>query len=117
MSTSAWNKSAPAEYWAWASMIQRCTNVKNPNYFRYGGRGITVCSQWFSFKKFMVDVGPRPSGKYSIDRVDNSGNYEPGNVRWATRAQQMSNTRATRKVTIDGEERTTTEWATLKGFA
>lgn len=80
------------EYRAWEGMIQRCTNTKNPMYRRYGGRGIAVCASWLeSFANFLSDVGMRPSPELSIDRIDNDGNYEPGNCRWATRSQQQSN--------------------------
>lgn len=73
-------------------MRQRCLNPKAIGYKRYGGRGITVCDQWRdSFEAFLADVGPRPSAAHSIDRIDNDGNYEPGNVRWATTAQQHAN--------------------------
>ena len=82
-------------------MIQRCTNDKTPNWDDYGGRGIQVCERWLvSFENFLADVGPRPTGKagarakYSLDRFpNNNGNYEPGNVRWATCVEQNNNQR------------------------
>lgn len=80
------------EYGAWCNMISRCTNKKLPCWTDYGGRGIRVCSEWrSSFKAFLSSVGPRPSPQHSIDRKNNDGNYEPGNVRWATRQQQNAN--------------------------
>jgi hypothetical protein len=81
------------------AMIQRCYDVNAQNYKRYGARGITVCDRWKdSFKNFLVDVGLRPSSDFSIDRFpDNNGNYEPGNVRWATGKQQRANRRDSRK--------------------
>ena len=83
-----------AEYEAWHSMIQRCTNPKNPGWKNYGGRGIKVCSRWLDFVNFLADVGRKPSPKHSLDRFpNNDGNYEPGNVRWATKSQQQSNQR------------------------
>lgn len=80
----------------WTSMRQRCRDKNVPNYHRYGGRGITVCGRWNnSFENFVSDVPPRPEPhyKYSLDRIDNDGNYEPGNVRWATRKEQSNNTK------------------------
>ena len=90
------------EYRVWASMMQRCLNPKSKAYFWYGARGITVCDEWRDFKNFLRDMGSRPDG-LSLDRKDNSGNYEPGNCRWVTRREQMANTRANRWVTMAGE--------------
>lgn len=83
-----------AERTAWHNMRQRCTDANSPRFKDWGGRGITVCSRWESFDTFLADVGPRPAPGYSLDRWPNpDGNYEPGNVRWATAAQQRSNRR------------------------
>lgn len=81
------------EYHIWASMNQRCSLVTHKFFHRYGGRGIKVCDQWrLDFAQFYKDVGPRPSPKHSIDRYpNNDGNYEPGNVRWATPLEQARN--------------------------
>ncbi|HWY36734.1 MAG TPA: hypothetical protein VNX68_18965, partial [Nitrosopumilaceae archaeon] len=84
-------KSHSLTYNSWIGMVQRCTNPKKDGYDRYGGRGIKVLFP--SFKAFLKEVGERPSQKYSIDRINNDGNYEPGNVRWATAEQQASNRR------------------------
>jgi hypothetical protein len=82
-----------AEYRAWCHMWSRCTNPNVERYPNYGGRGIRVCKRWKRFENFYADVGPRPSERYSIDRIENDGNYEPGNVRWATRSEQRRNRR------------------------
>lgn len=80
------------EYVSWSSMKARCLNPKNDNYSRYGGRGITVCNEWRdSFEAFLAAVGPKPSPHHTLDRIDVDGNYEPGNVRWATPAEQRAN--------------------------
>ena len=82
------------EYTAWRHMIDRCKNIKNKHFDDYGGRGITVCERWHnSFENFYADMGPRPSQKHSIDRIDNNCGYEPSNCRWATATTQALNKR------------------------
>jgi len=80
-------------YYVWDAMIQRCTNPKHPSWANYGGRGITVCERWLKFENFLAGVGKRPREGLSIDRKNNDGHYEPGNVRWATRTEQNNNRR------------------------
>lgn len=82
-------------YNCWKGMIDRCTNPRDKRYADYGGRGISVCTRWRVFANFLADMGPRPAG-HSIDRIDNDGNYEPGNCRWATAKQQRGNRRPQR---------------------
>lgn len=83
------NKTTP-EYRSWTAMLHRCTNSKHMSYHRYGGRGIMVCERWKEFANFLADMGLRPMGK-SLDRINNDGNYEPGNCRWATPKEQQAN--------------------------
>lgn len=100
------------EYNAWVGIKRRCLNVNDASYHNYGGRGIKVCNRWKdSFKNFWDDMGKRPSKKHSIDRINNDGNYEPNNCRWATDLQQMRNKRGLRLITIDNQTKCLTEWA------
>jgi hypothetical protein len=87
------------EYDAWLNAIKRCTLTSDRSYKWYGARGITVCKEWrHCYQDFLADVGRKPSPTHTLDRIDNNGNYEPGNVRWATKSEQSLNQRTrTRK--------------------
>lgn len=97
-------------------MLGRCQNLTDQAFRDYGGRGIRVCERWLAFENFYADMGPRPSPKHSIDRIDNDGNYEPGNVRWATVKQQARNTRCSRIVRFGGRTMSLAEAAELAGL-
>lgn len=94
------------EYQVWADMKTRCRNPRCRIYKHYGGRGISVCERWQKFENFYADMGPRPGPEYSLDRIDNDGNYEPGNCQWAVKSQQNSNKRTNTYVTYQGKEYT-----------
>lgn len=96
----------------WQRMKDRCSNPKAIYYFNYGGRGIKVCQQWLTdFEAFAEHVGPKPSRAHSIDRIDNNKGYEPGNVKWATKLEQVHNQRSNINITISGETKCLAEWA------
>lgn len=99
------------EYGIWSSMKNRCTNPGNPNFVSWGGRGIEVCKRWQFFENFYADMGPRPSPKHSIDRINNDGHYEPSNCRWGTPDQQNSNRRTSRIIEFRGRRQSLAQWA------
>lgn len=101
---------------SWRAMIARCENPKSDKYKNYGARGIQVCDRWRkSFEAFLEDMGERPVGT-SIERVDNSGNYEPGNCRWATLQEQNNNKRNNRRITVSGKCLTLAQWCRELGI-
>ncbi|HAM41644.1 MAG TPA: hypothetical protein DCP69_09995 [Candidatus Omnitrophica bacterium] len=99
------------EYKNWFSMKSRCTNQRNYAYRYYGGRGITVCDEWMTFEPFLRDMGRRPSPQHSLDRIDNDGPYCRENCRWATRTEQMHNTRSNRWFELNGQRMVLQDWA------
>jgi len=99
-----------SERLAWREMLRRC-DPSWRNAHRYAGRGITVCDRWkSSFETFLADMGPRPSPKHSLDRINNDGNYEPGNCRWATQVQQIHNSAVVLKATGVSWNRQASKW-------
>ena len=107
-------KSSWPECKVWRGMKSRCNDKDNPNFVYYGGRGISVCKSWQkSFENFINDMGRRPSSDYSIDRIDNDGNYEPNNCRWATTAEQVNNRRNSRILAFDGKSLNVMQWSEI----
>lgn len=116
-SMSLHNMSKTPEHRIWSGMIDRCRNPKSKDYRNYGGRGIKVFDGWAeSFISFFNHIGCRPSKSHSLDRINNEGNYEPGNVRWATTREQGRNKRGTVLVTINGETASFMEWCDRIGL-
>lgn len=104
-------------YRTWARMKSRCLCPTDGDFHRYGARGISVCARWVeSFASFVTDMGPRPSTRHSLDRIDNSGNYEPSNCRWATATEQSRNRRSTRLISYAGKTLSVTEWEEQMGL-
>lgn len=104
----------------WRHVVDRCTNEACPEWEHYGGRGVRVCDAWRdSYEGFLSgvlgEIGPKPSAQHTLDRRDNAGHYEPGNVRWATRSEQNRNRRNNRLVTAWGETLTLAGWAERHG--
>lgn len=107
-----------AEYSCWRSIIKRCHNKNHDSFKYYGGRGVSVCDEWrSSFSAFFCHIGPRPSKRHSVDRIDGSKNYEPGNVRWATPSEQANNRSTRSAIFLFGREMTLTEWARELGIS
>lgn len=105
-------KCGTREYTIWKGIRQRCYNKNEPHYADYGGRGISVCDRWNeSFENFLQDMGLSPSLTHSIDRINNSGNYEPSNCFWATKKEQGGNKRNNRIILFNGKKMILQDWA------
>jgi len=109
-----YGKGATPESQVWRDIKKRCLNPSDPNFHHYGGRGITICGEWRDdFLKFLEDVGPRPFQGATLDRIDNSRGYEPGNTRWVTMRVQQRNKRTNLLIEIGGDVKTLIEWSEI----
>jgi hypothetical protein len=108
--------SSSPEFNVWRSMLNRCRVPTNKVYQHYGGRGISVCDRWTSFEAFFEDMGPRPSAKHTIERIDNNGNYCPENCQWVTMQVQQNNRRNNVRLTLQGRTQTQTQWSMELGI-
>lgn len=105
------------EYHIWKGILARCYNKNNPAYDLYGGRGIKIYDAWrHDFSAFIAYIGKAPFPNMSIDRIDTNGNYEPGNVRWATQKTQTNNKNGNKLLTYKGEQKTLAQWAEHLGL-
>lgn len=104
-------------YTTWKNMRQRCTNSNIPEYKHYGGKGITVCERWNKYENFLSDMGERPEGRMTIDRIDTNKGYEPGNCRWATYKTQARNTTRNKFIEYKGEIKPLSEWCEVLGIS
>jgi hypothetical protein len=110
------NMSHTDEHNIWCAMQNRCTNPNAPKYKNYGERGIKICDRWQDFSNFYADMRNRPSKKHSIDRIDNDGNYEPGNCRWVTNIVQSRNKSTNKVVELNGIKLCIVEWCEVMGI-
>jgi hypothetical protein len=108
--------SSTSEYRVWKGMKERCHSPASVCWPNYGGRGIKVCEAWESFENFYADMGPMSAPKLTIERDDNNGDYKPGNCRWATQSEQMSNTRRSTRIEYGGRVQTVDAWARELGI-
>ena len=108
-------KQPPRTYNCWRNMKARCSNPNNHKWPVYGGRGISVCERWQTFSSFYADMGDCPEG-HSIERIDNDGNYEPSNCRWANSIDQMNNQSTNTLLTHNGKTQTLSQWAREVGI-
>lgn len=104
------------EYRSWLSMRERCNRKADTHYKNYGGRGITICKRWHSFANFLADMGERPDGM-TLDRIDNDGNYERKNCRWATQIEQSRNRRTNIFLELHGRSQILKDWSIELGIS
>jgi len=97
-------------------MLNRCYLKSNIGYTRYSSKGITVCEEWHTFEGFYADMGDPPTEKHTLDRINNAGNYERGNCRWATMREQQNNKSTNRRISYLGREQTISEWSSELGL-
>lgn len=111
-----------SEYRSWRGMMKRCvwpglaTRPDHPDYQNYRAKGISVCERWRNFSNFLADMGTKPSPQHTIERNNGTGNYEPGNCRWATKAEQNRNHPRNRRIEFQGESLLLSEWAKRLGI-
>lgn len=104
------------EHSIWRSMLTRCYNPEHISFPRYGAVGKVVCERWHEFLNFYADMGPCPSPKHTLERINNDLGYSPENCKWATREEQMRNTPRTMSITFNGETHCAKDWSLLKGW-
>lgn len=103
-------------YSIWSGMKARCLNRRDDAYKYYGGRGIAICERWLSFENFLLDMGKEHTIGLTLERIDNNGNYEPSNVKWATLVEQANNKRNNRIIIVDGVTKTLSEYSKFSGI-
>jgi hypothetical protein len=111
------NRTISAEYQTWLHIKARCYNPNNSHWYRYGGRGITVCERWMVFEYFLSDIGRKPTTKHTIERIDNNGDYSPDNCKWATYTEQARNRSHNVHITANGKTMLLTDWAKETGIS
>ncbi len=110
------NNSETALHYIWRSMLSRCYRKKDSSYAHYGARGIKVCTRWHRYENFAADMGPQPK-KFTLDRIDNNGCYEPANCRWVNHSVQQKNKSSTRRYEQNGTVGTLLDWASYLGIS
>ena len=110
------NGKRTSEYRTWSAMKDRCNNNNDKGHRMYGGRGISVCKEWHDFRNFFKDMGKRPPGM-SLERINNDGNYEPDNCKWASLKEQANNKTSNRLISFYGTTKTISEWCDCLNIA